>query len=93
MPEEVLFDTPLAAHHSYCSIRGFSRVNVTQMYPDPVFASNVAGRPLSRLGALSQMSSISPRMASAFPALGAHKLAPVVQGSTDYVADGDRPRG
>ena len=38
----------------------FARANVTQTYPDPLFASNAAGRSLSMFGALSQMTSVSP---------------------------------
>jgi hypothetical protein len=44
----------------YFSIQGFAVSNVTKIYPDPIFASNSAGRPLSWFGALSQIVSVSP---------------------------------
>jgi hypothetical protein len=45
------------------AVQGFARVNVMRTYPDPLFASNAAGRPLSRFGALSHVVSVSPSRA------------------------------
>jgi tetratricopeptide (TPR) repeat protein len=45
------------------AVQGFERLNVMRTYPDPLFASNAAGRPLSRFGALSQIVSVSPSRA------------------------------
>jgi len=40
-----------------------ARLNVMRTYPDPLFASNAAGRPFFRFGALSQVVSVSPSTA------------------------------
>lgn len=45
------------------AVQGFARVNVMRTYPDPFGASNTAGRPLSRFGALSHTVSVSPSRA------------------------------
>jgi hypothetical protein len=45
------------------AVQGFARVNVMRTYPDPLVASNAAGRPLSRFGALSHTVSVSPSRA------------------------------
>jgi hypothetical protein len=41
----------------------FARLNVMKTYPDPVLASNAAGRALSGFGALSHIRSMSPSKA------------------------------
>src|SRR5829696_10463540 len=52
-----------AADACGCIVQGFARLNVMRTYPDPPFASNAAGRPFSRVGALSQVVSVSPSKA------------------------------
>ena len=42
-----------------CRVQGFARLNVMRTYPEPLFASNAAGRPLSGFGALSQVVKVS----------------------------------
>jgi hypothetical protein len=44
-------------------VQGFARLNVMRTFPDLLLASNAAGRPLSRSGALSHVVSVSPSRA------------------------------
>ena len=49
-----------AVHANDLAVQGFARRNVMKIYPDPAFASNAAGRPLSGFGPLSHVVSVSP---------------------------------